>query len=76
MNMKRKEIFIIMIFALGAGAVAYLILAAISFAAMLDGGGSGVILETMKSPYIYIPIFIAAVSTMLTWGPFKRVFES
>jgi hypothetical protein len=61
-----KNFFILVAFALGVLAAGYLVLAAISFVAMIDGGGSGEILDSMKNPYISFPILILAASTLLT----------
>lgn len=71
--MKKSEVFILAAFVLGMMAIGYLVLAGISFLAMLEGGGSADILDSMKSPYVAIPIVILALSTLLTTKKANRI---
>jgi hypothetical protein len=71
--MKAQDLFILIASGLGVLATAYLLLVIISFAAMLDGGGSGLILDSMLNPYFAIPIFLSALSLLLTWDKAEKI---
>jgi len=69
--MKRK--IIVTLFILGFLAAAYLVLVLISVAAMLESGTSGLILESMKNPYLSAVIILLASSLLFTEKKFKQI---
>lgn len=64
---KIKEIIVLVVFVLGVLAILYIVLVLISFAAMLDGGGSGDILKLARNAEVLIPAVILIASLHLTW---------
>lgn len=52
-----KKIFLTLVVILGTLSIAYLAIAAIAFAGMLDNGGTGDILELMKNPWFSAILF-------------------
>jgi len=68
-----KKRIIIALFVLGVMAVAYLALVYISVAAMLESDTSGLILESMKNPYLSAVIIFLASSLLFTEKKFKQI---
>lgn len=71
--MKIKEFLILAAFVLGMMAIAYLMLVLLSLVAMLENGGSGDILDSMKNPYFAITVIMLALSTLLTIKKANRI---
>ncbi len=62
-----KQTIILFLFGLGALATFYLVLTAISLAAILDGGGgSGLILRSMRNYPFAVTIIVLTISTLFT----------
>lgn len=65
-KVKFTEILMIAAFTIGMMAVGYIVLTLISLAALMDGGGSGLILDSIKNPYFAAIVVILALSLFLT----------
>jgi hypothetical protein len=66
-----KNVYYVII-ALGTLSIIYSLLGLFSFLAMLDGGGTGVILESFKIPAVDI-IIVVFITTMLALKPTRKI---
>jgi fumarate reductase subunit C len=74
--MNIKEMFFLLLYGAGILAIVYLVLLFISFVAMIDGGGSGLILDSMKNPYVVILAVIFSLSLLLTEQKVKKIMTT